>query len=67
MSVEVESMVKSQTITWMDEFKELCKVEVTDGDYIDPDAIEVKHILERQTEFNIFIKAIRKAMKDTEP
>lgn len=65
MSIEVGEIVRSQTITWMDGFKTLCAVEVIDGDYTDPEAVEIRHILEGQTEFNRFVKAIQKAIKDT--
>jgi len=66
MGIEVEPIVRSQTITWMkDGYKPVCKVEVVDGDYTDPEAIEIQHILESQREFNQFIRAIRKALKDT--
>lgn len=65
MGIEVEPMVRSQTITWKDGYHMLCTVEVIDGAYTDPETIEIQCILKNQTEFNQFIKAINKAIKDT--
>ena len=67
--IGVSEVCKSQVVSWAfpdatGEAQEIY-VTVTDGEYIDRDAVGIQDILANRADFNRFLKAIEQAIENT--